>query len=269
VSVLYRLWVQSSPAQQTAEESQEGEEEQTAQDGQEEVVAIMQPGYYERFLAEHGHTIFGAKMDDMPPNYYRRRAGMKYPDQIDNIPVRGLDGSFIGTGTYWGDGKFSFSIHPEFGKTMAEFLKQGVSNSLSIGPVLVPAVRAEPDTRPVYKKRNPFVNDTVDIFMAKARKLVRMYIEARLDKSDPPVEFEVYLVWFNKTLQNWKALVSSTLPDGMYYEVTYNGDERETYIDAYKKVENVKVPDTLEQTGFEILEFDQSGKTRGSDELLG
>ena len=194
---------------------------------------------------------------------------MAVNERIDNIPVRGLDGSIIGAGTYWGDGKFSFAINPETGETIRQLLMQGVVSSLSIGPVLVPAVRAEPDTRPVYKKRNPFVNDTADIFMQKARKLVRMYIEARLDKSDPPVEFEVYLVWFNKTLQNWKALVSSTLPDGMYYEVTYNGDERETYIDAYKKVENVKVPDTLEQTGFEILEFDQSGKTRDSDELLG
>jgi len=55
----------------------------------------------------------------------------------------------------------------------------------------------------------------------------------------------VYVVWFSKTLQNWKALVSTTLPDGMYYEVTYNGDMKETYIDAYKKFENVCVPDKL------------------------
>ena len=92
-------------------------------------------------------------------------------------------------------------------------------------------------------------------YMDKARRLVRTYIEARLDKSDPTPEFEVYLVWFAKTLQNWKCLVSSTLPDGMYYEVTYNGDKQETYIDAYKKVENVCVVDTLQQLGFEIKEF--------------
>ena len=48
----------------------------------------------------------------------------------------------------------------------------------------------------------------------------------------------VFIVWFCKTLQNWKALVSTTLPDGMYYEVTYNGDKKEAYLDAYKKFEN-------------------------------
>lgn len=52
---------------------------------------------------------------------------------------------------------------------------------------------------------------------------------------------DVYIVWFCKTLQNWKALVSTTLPDGMYYEVTYNGDKKEIYLDAYKKFENQKI----------------------------
>ena len=80
----------------------------------------------------------------------------------------------------------------------------------------------------------------------KALRLVIAYIEARLEKTDPEPEFEIYVVWFSKTLQNWKALVSTTLPDQMYYEVTYNGDKKETYIDAYKKFENVCVPDEEE-----------------------
>ena len=33
----------------------------------------------------------------------------------------------------------------------------------------------------------------------------------------------------------------TTLPDGMYYEVTYNGDKKEVYLDAYKKFENKKI----------------------------
>ena len=52
------------------------------------------------------------------------------------------------------------------------------------------------------------------------------------------VEFEVFVVWNCKTLQNNKALLSTTLFDGMYYEVTYNGDKNEIYFDAYKKFEN-------------------------------
>ena len=43
-----------------------------------------------------------------------------------------------------------------------------------------------------------------------------------------------------KTLQNAKALLSTTVSDGMYYELTYNGDKKELYLDAYKKWENKK-----------------------------
>lgn len=83
-------------------------------------------------------------------------------------------------------------------------------------------------------------------FQSKALRLVFEYIQTRLEKTDTHVIFgpdEVYVVWFAKTLQNWKALVSTTLPDGMYYEVTYNGDRAQTYIDAYKKFDNVCIPD--------------------------
>lgn len=72
----------------------------------------------------------------------------------------------------------------------------------------------------------------------RALRIVRDYIEEHLDKSEPSVEFEVFTVWKAKVLQNWKWLISSDLPDGMYYEVTYNGDKTEFYLDAYKKFEN-------------------------------
>jgi len=51
-------------------------------------------------------------------------------------------------------------------------------------------------------------------------------------------EENVFIVWSCKTLQNNKALVSTTVSDGMYYELTYNGDKQELYLDAYKKWEN-------------------------------
>lgn len=50
---------------------------------------------------------------------------------------------------------------------------------------------------------------------------------------------DVFVVWMCKTLQNNKALVSTTVPDGMYYEVTHNGDKNETYLDVYKKWDNI------------------------------
>lgn len=72
----------------------------------------------------------------------------------------------------------------------------------------------------------------------KATTIVFNYIMEHLDKSDEEVDFVVYTVWKCKTLQNWKFLISSSLNDGMYYEVTYNGDKKEWYLDAYKKFEN-------------------------------
>lgn len=50
---------------------------------------------------------------------------------------------------------------------------------------------------------------------------------------------DVFVVWSCKTLQNSKVLLSTPLPDGMYYEVTYNGDKNEIYFDAYKKEKNI------------------------------
>lgn len=90
------------------------------------------------------------------------------------------------------------------------------------------------------------VDNVSSPIMEKARRLVFDYIRPRLEKTDTHITFsvhEVYVVWFVKTLQNWKALISTTLPDGMYYEVSYNGDKAEAYIDAYKKFDNVVVPD--------------------------
>lgn len=72
----------------------------------------------------------------------------------------------------------------------------------------------------------------------KALEIVRNYIDEHLDKSKPAPLFDVYIVWKAKVLQNWKYLISSIINDGMYYELTYNGDKQEWYLDAYKKFEN-------------------------------
>lgn len=78
----------------------------------------------------------------------------------------------------------------------------------------------------------------IDDMDTAAMDIVAGYINEHLDKSDGEVYFEVYVVWKCKTLQNWKFLISSSLNDGMYYEMTYNGDKDEWYLDAYKKFEN-------------------------------
>ncbi len=76
----------------------------------------------------------------------------------------------------------------------------------------------------------------------KAIQIVMAYILEHLDKTDEVPQFEVYTVWKSKALQNWKYLLSSSLCDGMYYELTFNGDKNEWYLDAYKKFENRVIP---------------------------
>ena len=50
---------------------------------------------------------------------------------------------------------------------------------------------------------------------------------------------KVFVVWSCKTLQNYKALLSTTVSgDGIYAEYTYNGDKQELYEDVYKKLTN-------------------------------
>ena len=84
-----------------------------------------------------------------------------------------------------------------------------------------------------------------EAMLKNAKQLVVNYYNSRVERTDDfeITEENVFIVWFCKTLQNWKALVSTTVSDGMYYEVTYNGDKQETYLDAYKKWENVRIVD--------------------------
>ena len=58
------------------------------------------------------------------------------------------------------------------------------------------------------------------------------------DKDEQITEDDVYVVWYCKSLQNHKALLSTTVQDGMYYEMTFNGDKNELYMDEYMKWEN-------------------------------
>lgn len=80
-------------------------------------------------------------------------------------------------------------------------------------------------------------------FIPTCQSFVAQYVNKHLEVTDKVSikPEEVYIVWHCKTLQNAKALLSTPLPDGMYYEITYNGDKDEFYLDAYKKFENVKL----------------------------
>lgn len=77
-------------------------------------------------------------------------------------------------------------------------------------------------------------------FMDLCKNMVVDYYNNQVDITDEYhiTTENVFVVWSCKTLQNNKALLSTTVRDGMYYECTYNGDKKELYFDAYKKWEN-------------------------------
>lgn len=65
--------------------------------------------------------------------------------------------------------------------------------------------------------------------------LLRMHLESVL----PCVKnYSIYIVWQCKTLQNRKWILATNLPDNRLYELTYNGDKNEFYLDEYDKVSN-------------------------------
>ena len=84
-----------------------------------------------------------------------------------------------------------------------------------------------------------------DRFIELCIDAVVSYFNGQADSTDKNGRItpdDVFVVWYCKTLQNNKALLSTRVPDGMYYEVTYNGDKHEMYLDAYKKWKNMCIP---------------------------
>lgn len=82
-----------------------------------------------------------------------------------------------------------------------------------------------------------------DKFINLCKNIVMDYFNKKAKKTDNIniTREEIFVVWSCKTLQNNKALVSTTISDGMYYEITHNGDKKEIYVDAYKKWENYAI----------------------------
>lgn len=72
-----------------------------------------------------------------------------------------------------------------------------------------------------------------------AKELVAAAITDREGSATYPAD--VYVVWFCYILGGWKALLSTPVADGRYYEVTYDKAKGRAYIDTYAKERNESV----------------------------
>ena len=75
-------------------------------------------------------------------------------------------------------------------------------------------------------------------FQEKVVYLVEQFYKG-LSTTDEKIN--IYVVWISKILQNNKCLISTDIPDGRYFEITYNGDKEEFYFDSYQKETNIRI----------------------------
>lgn len=90
-----------------------------------------------------------------------------------------------------------------------------------------------------------FMGEPTD-YPAKAKKIVDEHVGRRLRSihniPDIPA-YELYIESFTYTLGNWKAWVGTTMDDKMMYQVTYDAAKRVAYLDEYRKLANIPIPD--------------------------
>lgn len=74
-------------------------------------------------------------------------------------------------------------------------------------------------------------------FQEVVKRTIVDYWNNTVDTNVKIGEDDIIIVWLSKTIQNNKALAITTLFDGFYYEITFNGDKDELYLDIYKKTD--------------------------------
>lgn len=82
-------------------------------------------------------------------------------------------------------------------------------------------------------------------FSERGRRIIADHVNAENKANGSPIRItpdDVYMPWFCKTLQNAKGTFSTNRADGIYYELTYDGDRERFYLDVYQKTGNFVIP---------------------------
>lgn len=107
-----------------------------------------------------------------------------------------------------------------------------MSDNIFVNPEEIRKVIAEDQSKALYE----FASLTCE---EQAMHIVYDFVRIHLDPSDAKYDSfgigEVYVVQFTYILGNWRAMVSTSLPDGMYYEVIYYKHHGTVRLDAYKR----------------------------------
>jgi hypothetical protein len=123
---------------------------------------------------------------------------------------------------------------------------------IAIGIFYIAMMFHEPYLERRYRKMsdknqvNPYDTGVATPFPDQAKKVVKWYHNNRVDSVLEPENnklglTDIYVVSFTYVLGNWKALVSTTRADGLYYEVTFNREKQEAYVDKYEKKDNLRL----------------------------
>ena len=71
-----------------------------------------------------------------------------------------------------------------------------------------------------------------------ALTLVRQYIDAHLEE---PADYALFVVFQTTVLQNQKFMIACTLQFGMLFDLTFDADLQQWYMNVYSKIETQKL----------------------------
>jgi hypothetical protein len=96
----------------------------------------------------------------------------------------------------------------------------------------------------IFKGKEEKVKEAIRITSTKefeeiSRKKIQEYYKKEgieLDKDN-----DIFVVWLAKALGNTKGVFITNKMDKKLYEITYNGQKNEIYLDAYIKEQNILI----------------------------